>query len=77
MRGEIAIGGVYLPGLLVLAVLALLLLWPLRLGLDRLGLYRWTGSRPLTDLALFVLTLGLIVLVTLPGAVPGLTEFLP
>ncbi|WNO54036.1 DUF1656 domain-containing protein [Stakelama saccharophila] len=76
MRGEVAIAGVYMPSLLLLAILAFVLLLPVRMLLDRLGLYRWTGSRPLTDLALFVLMLGLVVLITLPGST-GLHGILP
>ncbi len=68
MRGEIEIGGVLMPGLLVLAILAFVLLLPVRMLLDRVGFYRWTASRPLSDLALFVLLLGALVLFTLPGS---------
>jgi len=67
MKGEIVIAGVYFPSLLVLAIVAIVLLMPVRRLLDRLGFYRWMGSRPLADLALFVLITGLLVFVTMPG----------
>lgn len=67
MRGEIVIGGVYFPSLLVLAIVAIVLLLLVRRLLDRIGFYRWVGSRPLADLALFVLIVGLLVFVTMPG----------
>ncbi|GGO98827.1 DUF1656 domain-containing protein [Stakelama pacifica] len=68
MRGEVFIGGVYIPSLLLLAILAFLAFLPVRAVLERIGFYRWMGSRPLSDLALFVLLLGLLVFLTLPGS---------
>ncbi|HEU4958880.1 MAG TPA: DUF1656 domain-containing protein [Sphingomonas sp.] len=64
MRGEIAIAGVFVPSLLVLGIAALLLAVPIRFLLDRAGFYRLVGSRPVVDLALFVLVLGGLVLLT-------------
>jgi hypothetical protein len=71
MTGEIAIGGVLVPALLLLAVLAL----PLTILLIRLltlaGFYRLVAWRPLVDVTLYLLVLGLVVVVTAPyGTAP-------
>lgn len=60
MTGEIAIGGVFIPSLLVLAVLAALLTMALVRLLDFVGLYRFVAYRALVDLCLFVLVLAAI-----------------
>ncbi|MGN6376634.1 MAG: DUF1656 domain-containing protein [Sphingomonas sp.] len=64
MRGEIAIAGVFIPSLLLLGIAAFVLLLPIRFLLDRIGFYRVIGSRPIADLALLVLVLGLLVFFT-------------
>lgn len=70
MIGEIALFGVFLPVLLVLAVIAILLTGLLTQLLGWLGLYRFLAYRPLVDLALFLLILGLLSLATGSKAVP-------
>lgn len=64
MIGEISIGGVFLPTILLLAVLALVLTGIASRLFAFTGVYRWVVYRPLVDLALFVLILGLLSLVT-------------
>lgn len=70
MIGEIALFGVFLPVLLVLAVIAILLTGLLTQLLGWLGLYRFLAYRPLVDLALFLLILGLLSLATGSKALP-------
>ena len=60
MIGEINVYGVLLPPLLAWVALALLLSAGLRLGLTRLGFYRFVWHRPLFDLALLVILTGLV-----------------
>jgi hypothetical protein len=60
MIGEISIGGVYLPALLVLAMTALLIVGLLSRLLALIGAYRLVAYRPLVDVALFLLILGLL-----------------
>lgn len=57
MIGEFNLYGVYLPWLLVMAVLALALGWALRKVLATCGVYRLVWHPALFDLALFVLLL--------------------
>lgn len=57
MIGVTTVLGLYLPTLMVLALLALLALWGLRHLLARLGVYRWVWHPALFDLALYVLLL--------------------
>jgi hypothetical protein len=64
MTGELSIGGVYVPALLVLAVLALLLTAVVARLMASLGAYRLVAYRPLVDLAIFMLLLGLLSLVS-------------
>lgn len=64
MTGEVSIGGVFVPSLLLLAIAALLSTALLSRLLAAFGLYRIIAYRPLVDLALFVLVLGLLALVT-------------
>jgi hypothetical protein len=61
MIGEISIGGVYLPALLVLAMTALLGVGLLSRLLALIGAYRLVAYRPLVDVALYLLILGLLV----------------
>jgi hypothetical protein len=60
MTGEISLGGVFVPTLLVLAVVALALSFGLSRLLGAFGLYRFVAYRALVDLSLFVLLLGLL-----------------
>ncbi|MFC3126188.1 DUF1656 domain-containing protein [Pseudoroseomonas globiformis] len=68
MIAEIDLYGIYLPALLVWALLAVPLTALLRRALARLGAYRWVWHRPLFDLALFVIVL---------GGITALMELLP
>ncbi|WP_340265640.1 DUF1656 domain-containing protein [Sphingobium mellinum] len=58
MTGEIALGGVFVPTLLLVAVFALLLSWLATRLLGALGLYHYLAYRALVDLSLFILILG-------------------
>ncbi|EAT09348.1 DUF1656 domain-containing protein [Sphingobium sp. 10 DY56-G10] len=58
MTGEIALGGVYVPTLLLLALVALILAWAVTRLIGALGLYRFFAYRAAVDLSLFVLILG-------------------
>jgi hypothetical protein len=67
MIGEISIGGVFLPSILLLGVAALLLTGLATRILSFVGAYRLVAYRPLVDLALFFLILGLLSLLTGPS----------
>lgn len=64
MTGEIAIGGVFVPTLLVLGIFAMLLTMLLARLFNTLGLYRFVAYRALVDLCLFILLLGLLAWAT-------------
>ncbi|WP_454886285.1 DUF1656 domain-containing protein [Sphingomonas oryzagri] len=64
MIGEISIGGVFFPPLLLLGLLALALTGVLSRLFQIIGVYRFVAYRPLVDIALFILLLGLAVLLT-------------
>jgi hypothetical protein len=66
MIGEISIFGVFVPALLLLNLIALVLMAIVTALLQLVGFYRIIAYRPLVDLALFILLLGLLVLVTAP-----------
>lgn len=70
MIGEVAIFGVYLPTLLVLGLAALLVTGLIARLLALFGAYRWFRNRPLVDLALFVIILGLLSWATGAKAMP-------
>ncbi|WP_420145406.1 DUF1656 domain-containing protein [Sphingobium sp.] len=63
MTGEIAIGGIYMPTLLLLALVALLLNWALTRLIAAFGLYRFLAYRAAVDLSLFILILGGLALI--------------
>jgi hypothetical protein len=67
MIGEVSIGGVYVPVLLLFACGALVITGILTQLLQLAGFYRLIAYRPLVDLCLFMLLLGLIVFLTLPA----------
>jgi hypothetical protein len=68
MTGEIALGGIYVPTLLLLALIALILAWAATRLIGALGLYRFLAYRAAVDLSLFVLILGgLALLVPMLG----------
>jgi hypothetical protein len=58
MTGEIAIGGVYMPTLLLLGVVSVVLSWAVTRLLGAFGLYRFFAYRAAVDLSLFVLIFG-------------------
>lgn len=58
MIAELDLYGVFLPALLVWALLAYPVTLLLRGVLRRLGLYRWIWHAPLFEFSLFVLVLG-------------------
>jgi hypothetical protein len=60
MNGEIAIGGVFVPTLLLLATAALALTLLVIRTIAFFGLYRFVAYRALVDLCLYVLVLGLL-----------------
>ncbi|MFC3580965.1 DUF1656 domain-containing protein [Sphingomonas hylomeconis] len=64
MTGEISLGGVYFPTLLLLAIGATVLTLIVTRLLTHIGFYRFVAYRPLVDLALFFLMLGLASLLT-------------
>ena len=64
MTGEISLGGVYFPTLLLLAMAATVLTIIVTRLLTYLGFYRFVAYRPLVDLAIFLLLLGLVSLLT-------------
>jgi Protein of unknown function (DUF1656) len=52
---EINIGGVFLSGALVTAVIAAIVMLLLARLLRTVGFYRWVAHRPLVDIALFTI----------------------
>jgi hypothetical protein len=56
--GEVNLGGVFFPSMLLWALLALAIAWLLRRLLASAGLYRFVWHRALFDLALTVLLFG-------------------
>jgi hypothetical protein len=64
MIGEVSLYGLYVPPLLLLALLALGIVGVLKRVLARLGLYRLVWHPALFDLALFVIVLGSLSLLT-------------
>lgn len=58
MSGEMAIDGVYLPTLLVLAVIAILPTFLVRRLILHWDLYRFVWHRALFDIALYIVVLG-------------------
>lgn len=66
MIGEVSIGGVFFPPLLLLAFGMLALTGIISRLLQISGFYRYVAYRPLVDISIFILLLGLAVLVTAP-----------
>jgi hypothetical protein len=60
MTGEFALGGVFVPTLLILALVAMAVASLITRLLGYFGFYRLVAYRALVDLSLFVLILGLI-----------------
>lgn len=70
MIGEISIGGVYIPSLLLLVFAAVLLTALLSRFLSAVGFYRLVAYRPLTDIAFFLLLLAAIAWLTARWGLP-------
>ncbi|MBO1021862.1 DUF1656 domain-containing protein [Methylobacterium sp. SD274] len=66
MTGELDLYGVFVPSLAAWMLIAFAVSLPLRWVLARTGFYRLVWHRPLFDLALYVVLLGLVVSVAVP-----------
>jgi uncharacterized membrane protein len=64
MIGEISVYGVYIPSLLVFVCVAVIVTGLLSRFLTLVGFYRLVVHRPVTDVAIFFLVLGVIVSLT-------------
>lgn len=60
MTGEVSIAGVFVPSLLILAIIAAIATIALMRLLNFAGLYRLVAYRALVDVCLFILVLGLL-----------------
>jgi hypothetical protein len=60
MIGEFDIYGVYFPVFIVFAGIAFLVQLVVKRLFDRLGVYRFVWHRPLFDLAVYVILLGVV-----------------
>jgi len=69
MTGEVSLFGVYVPGLLLLAIAAAVLAALVSRVFALLGLYRVFAYRPLVDVAVYILILGGLVLAFAPPGV--------
>jgi protein AaeX len=61
MIGEFDVYGVYFPSFLVFAAVTFVLLLAVKRLLDACGFYRYVWHRPLFDIAIFVILLGVVV----------------
>jgi len=61
MMEEIDLYGVFIPSLLVWMVFAFVVLLLLRRVLTALGVYTYVWHRPLFDIALYVITVGVVI----------------
>ncbi|MBN4098212.1 MULTISPECIES: DUF1656 domain-containing protein [Methylobacterium] len=66
MTGEVDLYGVFVPSLAAWMLIAFALSLLVRRVLARTGFYRMVWHRPLFDLALYVVLLGLVVSVAVP-----------
>ena len=66
LTGELDVYGVFVPSLAAWMLIAFAVSLPLRWVLARTGFYRLVWHRPLFDLALYVVLLGLVVSVAVP-----------
>jgi len=69
MNGEVSLFGVYVPGLLLLAVAAAVLAAVVSRVFSLIGVYRIFAYRPLVDVAVYILILGGLVLAFAPPGV--------
>ncbi len=60
MHGEVDLGGVFVPTLLIWAVVALVLSLLVSRLLQTFGVYRWVWHRALFDITIYVIILGLL-----------------
>ena len=63
MRGELDIYGVFVPTLLVWAIVGFVGSLFVRRLLAKLGLYKYVWHRPLFDIALLVVLIGTVVMI--------------
>ena len=68
MMGEVSIGGVYLPALLFLGLLALAITSALIRLLSIVGVYRLVAARPWVDLSIFIIILWTAAAIAADGA---------
>lgn len=66
MTGELDLYGIFVPSLAAWMLLAFLISLAVRRVLARIGFYRLVWHRPLFDLALYVVLLGVVVTVGQP-----------
>jgi hypothetical protein len=64
MIGEVSIGGVYIPALLLFVCAAVILTALLSSLLSQVGFYRLVADRAITNIALFMLLLAALVRLT-------------
>jgi len=69
MNGEVSLFGVYVPGLLLLAVAAAVLAALVSRVFSLICVYRIFAYRPLVDVAVYILFLGGLVLAFAPPGV--------
>jgi len=62
MMHDVVVGGVYVPALLLLGIIALMITGLLTRLINLAGGYRLVVYRPLVDVALFIFVLGGLVL---------------
>ena len=60
MIGEISIGGVFIPSIIVWGIIAFILLFFIRRIMVHYGLYRWVWHQALFDISLFAILLSCI-----------------
>jgi hypothetical protein len=61
MIGEINIGGVFIPSIVIWSILAFVILYLIRRILAYYGFYQWIWQQALFNTALFVILLGCII----------------
>lgn len=64
MIGEVSLYGIYVPWLLLLALLSLVVSRAVSYALARIGFYRWVWHPALFDVALYVIVLGGVVFIS-------------
>ena len=64
MRGELDIYGIFIPALLAWAILGFVASIFVRRMLAKIGFYKYVWHRPLFDIALVVVMIGVVVMLT-------------